>query len=78
MYNIGKSLSVGTRSPNFKKLVVRKSFPELKIVRTKKKVENHCSTVHILKVFMNLTHAMSTFVQIISKKKSWAHNMKLL
>jgi hypothetical protein len=43
MYNIGKSLSVGTRSPNFKKLVVRKSFPELKMVRTKKKVENHCS-----------------------------------
>jgi hypothetical protein len=25
---------------------------------------------------MNLTHALSRFVQITSKKKSWAHNMK--
>jgi len=33
MYNIGKSLSGGTRIPNFK-LVVRKSFSELKMVRT--------------------------------------------
>jgi hypothetical protein len=30
MYNIGKSLSGGTRIPNFKKLVVLKSFPLLK------------------------------------------------
>ncbi len=50
MYNIGKNLSGGVRNPNFKKLVVRKYFPEVKVLRTMKKSENHWPILPIREV----------------------------